>query len=251
MKNRYCLPPIIILISLLFGCREIQNIPTAPPPVKLHEAITPIPQSASWAKGWWMSRHQDILQREDKGKTGLIFIGNSIIHHWEDTDIDSWNEFYGKMNPINMGFGGDQTQHVLWRLDHGELEGINPKVAVIIIGTNNVSSGHTPEMIAEGVSMIVARVRKHLPATKILLLAIFPRDELHSHPRKVNTEASRLFSGIADQKSIFFLDLNHIYLDSKGNIPKSLMPDKLHPSAEGYRLWGEAMKERLDSLYNL
>ena len=109
---------------------------------KTHEAVTPVIQTASWAENWWMDRHNNIVKRNKTEETDLIFIGNSIIHHWEDTGADSWNHFFSKYNPVNMGFGGDQTQHVLWRLENGELDHINPGLAVILIGTNNASAGH-------------------------------------------------------------------------------------------------------------
>ena len=113
--------------------------------------------------------------RVKQGNVDLIFIGDSITHGWEEAGKDVWQKFYGKRNAVNLGIGGDQTQHVLWRLDHGNIDGISPKLAVIMIGTNNAGSGQQPEQIAEGIKAIVEQLRAKLPETKILLLAIFPR----------------------------------------------------------------------------
>jgi beta-glucosidase len=195
-----------------------------------------------------MPRHEAILEKNKNEQTDLIFIGNSIIHHWEDTGKESWEKNFAKYNPVNMGFGGDQTQHVLWRIDMGELDGINPKLAVVMIGTNNAGNGHDSEMIADGVIQIISRIRNKLPDTKILLLRIFPRGEPGSEIRQTNTTASEIFSKVANNKDIFYLDINKIFLDEEGNLPREIMPDKLHPNAKGYELWAEAIIDRVTEL---
>lgn len=248
MKINSLISILITSIIFLGGCKSPQEKLVDNALNKTHEAVTPNIQTASWAQSWWMKRHNQILDRKDKQESDLIFIGNSIIHHWEDTGIESWNSYFGKYNPINMGFGGDQTQHVLWRMDNGELDGIKPKLAIVMIGTNNASAGHSAEMIADGVTTIISRIRTKLPDTRILLLAILPRDDFKSTNREINNNASHIFSNLADNKYIFFKNINAIFLDDEGNIPDDIMPDKLHPSPSGYFLWAEEIEEIISKL---
>ncbi len=133
------------------------------------ETVVPAPR-----EGWWMELHNRFLERAKKGKVDLLFLGDSITQGWNDNEV--WQRFYGPRNAANFGIGGDRTEHVLWRIQHGELEGIEPKVAVLMIGTNNVSSS-TPDEIAQGITAIVKELRSRLPKTKILLLGVFPRGE--------------------------------------------------------------------------
>ncbi len=232
----------------MFACKSQQKILIEQSLKQTHEAVTPTTQKATWAESWWMPRHESILEQNRNQQTDLIFIGNSIIHHWENAGKESWDKYFAKYNPVNMGFGGDRTQHVLWRLDNGELDGINPKLAIVMIGTNNAGSGDTAEMIADGVIQIVSRIRNALPDTKILLLGIFPRGLPDAAVRTTNATASALFSKVADNKVIFYKNINDIFLDENGYIPEEIMPDKLHPNAKGYELWAEAIIDTVNKL---
>src|SRR3990172_4534699 len=136
-----------------------------------HDAIKPVPRD-----GNWMKRHDAMNARVKEGNVDLVFIGDSITQGWEGRGKEVWQKFYGERNAVNLGIGGDRTQHVIWRLDNGNLEGISPKLAVIMIGTNN-SGTNTPEQIAAGTTAIVKQLRTKTPQTKILVLAIFPRGE--------------------------------------------------------------------------
>lgn len=242
------LASLLIVTAFIFACKSPQKIIIEESLSKTHDAVSPTIQKAKWAESWWMQRHENILEQNSNQQTDLIFIGNSIIHHWEGTGQESWEKNFAKYNPVNMGFGGDQTQHVLWRLDNGELDGINPKLAIVMIGTNNAGSGHSSEMIADGVIQIISRIRNKLPETKILLLRIFPRGEPGSEIRQTNTTASEIFSKVADNEVIFYEDINEIFLDENGNLPKEIMPDKLHPNAKGYELWAEAIVGTINEL---
>ena len=136
---------------------------------ELHSATKPVPRS-----GGWMKRHDSFNTRVAKGNVDLVFIGDSITQGWGGKGKDVWAKFYGKRNTVNLGIGGDRTQHVIWRLDNGNLKNITPKAAVIMIGTNN-SGGNTSKEIADGVEVIVKQIRTKSPKTKILLLGVFPR----------------------------------------------------------------------------
>lgn len=240
---------ILFLVALfMMACKSQQKVLIEQSLMQTHEAVTPTTQKAKWAESWWMKRHESILEQNSQQQTDLIFIGNSIIHHWEDTGKESWEAYFAKYHPVNMGFGGDQTQHVLWRLDNGELDGINPKLAIVMIGTNNAGSGHDSQMIADGVIQIISRIRNKLPDTKILLLGIFPRGLPDAAVRQTNATASAIFSKMADNKVIYYKNINDIFLDENGYIPQEIMPDKLHPSAQGYELWAEAIMDTVNEL---
>jgi len=198
--------------------------------------------------------HESFLQRGKEGPIGVLFLGDSITEGWGKAP-EVWNEFYAKYQPANFGIGGDRTEHVLWRIENGELDGIKPKVVVLMIGTNN-SATHTAKQIAAADSKIVEEIRHKLPDSKVLLLAIFPRG-----PRKladggfddgvermkridaVNVELAKLDDG----KTVRFLNINEKFLVD-GKIPDDVMPDQLHPNAKGYQIWAEAMQPLLDEM---
>jgi lysophospholipase L1-like esterase len=193
-----CLPSLI-------SAQEAK--PDVKPEVKPNDAVIPVPK-----EGGWMKRHESFNERVKKGNVDLIFIGDSITQGWEGKGKKVWDEFYGKRNAVNLGISGDRTQHVLWRLDHGNVEGIKPKAAVIMIGTNN-SGSNTSEQIAEGVKAIVEKLKEKLPETKILILAVFPRGANKDDARrKVNAGANELIAKLADDKQVFYLDIGPKFL---------------------------------------
>ena len=145
-----------------------------------------------------------------------------------------------------MGFGGDRTQHVLWRFDHGEIDGISPKLAVLLIGVNN--EPNTDQEVSDGIKAVCAKMRTKLPDTKILILAIFPRDEKPSAQREKNAKASELASQIADGKHIYYLNINDKFLGADGTLSKDIMPDLLHPNEKGYKIWAEAIEPTVKEL---
>lgn len=215
------------------------------------KAITPEIQTAKWAEKWWMPRHEEKLAAlKTVEKVDLLMVGDSITHGWESGGKPVWEKFYAKRNAFNIGFSGDRTEHVLWRLQHGTVKGISPKLAVIMIGTNN--TGHRqddPKDTAAGVEAIVKELQKQLPETKILLLAIFPRgadgtDKL----RQINEATNKLVAKFADDKKVFYLDINSTFLEAEGVLPKSIMPDLLHPNEKGYGMWAEAMEPTIAKL---
>ncbi len=214
-------------------------------------SVTPEVQTAEWAKSWWMPRHeQKLKEKEALGEVNLLWIGDSITHGWEGAGKATWDKYYASRKSLNIGFSGDRTENVLWRLDHGAVEGISPKVAVIMIGTNN--AGHrqdSSQEIAAGIKAITEDLRKRLPNTKLVLLAIFPRGANNDDPlRKLTSGANEIIKGFADDKDIYFVDINATFLDQDGNLPKEVMPDLLHPNEEGYRKWAETLEPTLAKL---
>ena len=202
---------------------------------------------------WWKDRHEEKRALAQQGDWELVFLGDSITHGWERNGQTTWDEYYGDRKAINLGFGGDRTEHVLWRLDHGEFDGYKPRVAVIMIGTNNTGHDmHPPEAIAAGIKKIVATIHNKSPDTKILLLGIFPRGATTDDPKRVNNDnTNALISTMADGKRIFFLTINNEFLTKDGVLTKEIMPDLLHPKEKGYAIWAKAMEPTLARLYDV
>jgi beta-glucosidase len=197
----------------------------------------------------FLARHNQFNERVKKGNVDLLFIGDSITQGWEGAGKDVWAKHYAKRNAVNLGIGGDRTQHVLWRIDHGNIDGISPKAAVLMIGTNN-SNGrdHTAEQIGDGIKAIVGTLREKLPKTKVLILAIFPRGEKPSAQREKNAKASELASKLADDKQVFYLDIGPKFLKEDGTLSADVMPDRLHLSPQGYQIWADAIEPKLKEL---
>ncbi len=203
-------------------------------------ASTPAPRDDAY----WKQLHESYVERTKKGDIDLLFLGDSITQGWNNNDV--WKRYYGARKPANIGIGGDRTQHVLWRLDNAEIDGIAPKVVVLMIGTNNIGS-NSPAEIAEGVHAIVDKLGAKLPKSKVLLLGVFPRGEkLDARPGEINA----IIKGLADGKRVHYLDISKAFLNAEGQIPKDLMPDFLHLSDEGYRRWAEAIEPTLWTLLN-
>jgi beta-glucosidase len=214
-----------------------------------HSAVTP-----EHRHSWWTLRHFAVNERAKQGNVDLIFLGDSITHSWEDGGKELWAEYYAPRNAVNMGFSGDRTQHVLWRLDNGNIDGISPKAAVIMIGTNNSNGNdNTAEEIADGIIAICKKLRNDLPKTKILLLAIFPRGEKPGLQREKNAKASELAAKMADGKldpedMIHYLDIGPKFLEPDKSLSKEIMPDYLHLTPKGYKIWAEAIEPKLKEL---
>ncbi len=257
MRKMLFIAVIASAFVFLGGCRSGDVANPCDIQVGSSSAVIPV---ARPDRDWWMPRHQGVLERIQKGNVNLIFIGDSITHGWDKKGQEVWKQYYESLGAVNMGFSGDRTQHVLWRIGHGEIDGISPKLAVIMIGTNNSNgTDNTPEEIADGIKAIVCKLRTDLPQTKVLILAIFPRGSAEQRKDKTqdatpnpqwakNDQASELASKLADGKMIYYLDINKAFLDENGTLTRKIMPDLLHPQEKGYQLWAEAMDPTLQKL---
>jgi beta-glucosidase len=251
---------LLLLLSvstLLFSeCMGSDPVSLCDVVIGSHPAVTPIPQTADW----WMPRHQAVLDRVAQGNVDLLMIGDSITHGWEKSGKGIWEKYYAPRNAVNLGFSGDRTEHVLWRLKNGEIENIKPKLAIVMIGTNNSGGGSKPEKIAEGIQAIVCELRAKLPETKVLILAIFPRRTAEQRNDKTvinavynpqwakNDKTSELAAELADGKMIFYLNINKALLNEQGELTRAVMPDLLHPGEKGYQIWAEAMEPTIAKL---
>lgn len=198
---------------------------------------------------WWQRRHEKINARAKQGEVDLIFIGDSITQGWEgDRGQPIWEKFYGKRKAMNAGISGDRTQHVLWRLENGNIDGITPKLAVVMIGTNN-SGTDSPDDVAAGITAIVEKLREKLPETKVLLLGIFPRGpDADDAKRQSNIATNKIVQSLDDGKSVYYLDISDEFLADDGTLSREIMPDLLHLNAQGYEIWAEAIEPTVAKL---
>jgi lysophospholipase L1-like esterase len=199
----------------------------------------------------FLSTHEKYVATAKEGKTQLLFLGDSITAGWATRGKEVWAKSFTQWQPTNFGIGGDRTQHVLWRIENGELDGIKPKVAVLMIGTNNVHDD-SPENIAKGVTKIVETIRAKTPGTKILLLAVFPRGEKASpNPdREKIDKVNAIIAKLEDDQHVFYMDIGGKFLQPDGTLPKDIMPDSLHPNEAGYQIWADAITPKLAELMN-
>lgn len=199
---------------------------------------------------WWHQRYQRNVsaKKAQMEKTKLIFLGDSITEGMY-VARDSMEKNWGAFHPQEFGIGGDGTEHLLWRLRNGEVDGLNPNVAVVLIGTNNLGDNNSNE-IYSGVQAVVQELRKRLPDTKVLVLGLLPRGATSDDPLRIRAKAVNdiLSTGIADGKSVFYTDAEKALLQPDGKLSEEVMPDYLHPSAKGYDVLFTAIKPTVDKL---
>ncbi len=237
---------VIVLQFNLVAQTNASGTATAMPAVHQNSAIVPVPRT-----GDITNRQSLVLQRakENPGDYDIEFIGDSITQGWEGAGKNVWQDFYGHRKVINFGVSGDRTQHVLWRFEQGQLDGIKAKVAVVMIGTNNSNNrDNTEAEILEGVTAIVQQIRARQPDTKIILLGIFPRGATFSPQRGKILQVNEALAKLDDGNNIFYLDIGPQLIENDGSISKAVMPDYLHPNAAGYLIWANATEPKLKQL---
>lgn len=231
---------------------QASGTPNASCPDYKTVSVTPDKLNESWAIEWWTPRHEKKLaEAQALGKSAeVVFIGDSITEGWEKSGAPVWQRYYQPMHGLALGFGGDRTENVLWRLLHGEVDHIAPKVAVLMFGTNNTGHRHEdPKTTAAGIRRNIDELRRRLPDTKILLLAIFPRGEKPDDQlRQLNEKVNAIIAGYADNRHVFYLNINQQFLAADGTLSKDIMPDLLHPNQKGYEIWARAMAPTLNKL---
>ena len=204
---------------------------------------------------WWANRFlsRSRLVEGFKGKTvDVVLFGDSIMHFWEWKHPKSWAKFTKGRTVLNLGYGGDKTQNLLWRMEHGELDGYTAKCIVLMIGTNNNSANDSdPAAVAEGVKKVIAGIRSRQPKAKLILHPIFPRgcsadSTKHAAARRRNDKTNDLLRKFAEEDGdIVYVDFNDNLLDESGWVPKSLMADEIHPTDAGYDVWMDALAPHL------
>jgi len=217
-------------------------------------ALVPLTQNRDWKSYDWVVRHNEILALNKPGaiRADVVFIGDSITHFWSGepkakrvAGKDSWEKWIAPHHPINLGYGWDRTENVLWRLRHGEVAGLKPKAFVVLIGTNNLSGFNPPAETAEGVAEVCREIRRQAPQAKVLLLAILPRQAKPDATRQRVTDTNKLLQAQAAQIADAYLDLTDKLIEADGTISKETMNDYLHPTNKGYEVMGAAIDAQL------
>lgn len=241
MKQRIWTFAIVISLATNAGLYAGDKNPATTPSPRLNKEMQPDAN--------WMKRHEGFVEIAKKGDVDVLFLGDSITDAWRGKAAQpTWEKFFMPHKPANFGIGGDRTQHVLWRIQNGELDGIKPKVVVLMIGTNNTGDD-SAEQIADGVTAIVKTIRQRSPSTKVMLLAVFPRGEQPDNPGRVKiAQINKTISKLDDGKSVRYLDIGGKFLQPDGTLSKDIMPDFLHLSAKGYEIWGEAINPLLNEM---
>ena len=228
-----------------------QEVPGAGPK---NTALVPLTQNRDWKSYDWVVRHHEILALNQPAaiRADVVFIGDSITHFWSGepkakrvSGKESWEKWIAPHHPINLGYGWDRTENVLWRLRHGEIAGLKPKAFVVLIGTNNLSGFNPPAQTAEGVAEVCRELRRQAPQAKILLLAILPRQAKPDATRQRVTDTNVLLKSQGPQIADAYLDLTDKLVEADGSILKETMNDYLHPTNKGYEVMGAAIDAQL------
>ena len=247
----------LILTALLFSltaCRTQEDSVSPPWKDPSYRKDIPATQAVSRpvSTGWklWMKHHADRKAWVKDRKVDLLMVGDSIVFRWGRTGKKVWDEYYAKRNACNIGSSGDRTQHMLWHLQNGGLEGANPKLVLVMIGTNNRGKPENKGAdTAYGILALLKEIHKQLPESKILLMATFPRGKSPTDIGRLrNIQINEIIRTYADDKIVHWLDIGDVFLDEKGGLIKELMPDGLHPSEEGFKVWAEAMEPHIKKL---
>ncbi|MCC7376778.1 MAG: hypothetical protein IT581_19115, partial [Verrucomicrobiales bacterium] len=219
--------------------------------------LIPVPQSREWNYGGyhWRRRHEAILAYAREHRPRLVFLGDSITHQWgglpqSDTPKPGesvWNEFYGSRQAMDIGYGWDRVENMLWRVQHGELDEADPRLIVMLAGTNNLEV-NTPEEIARGVERLCLEIHRRKPKARILLLGLFPRGENRKFPAL--DETNQRLRTLTRHRYLDFRDIGDVFLDDHGQLTRAIMPDLLHLSAEGYRRWAKAIEPEVSAAMN-
>lgn len=246
MRLRRLLPLLIwaVAVALLAPASAQDKKKPKPKAAVTQSATEPAPRDAGWVK-----RHEGFVAIAKKGGVDVLFLGDSITDAWggeghnpKAAGAKLFAKEFLPLKAANFGIGGDRTQHVLWRLQNGELDGIQPKVVMLMIGTNN-SSTNTAEEIAAGITAVVKEIHKRSPKTKVLLLAVFPRGAKPNPTRDKLKQVNNIVAKLDDGgKTVRYLDIGDKFLASDGSLTKDIMPDALHLSEKGYQIWTDAVK---------
>jgi lysophospholipase L1-like esterase len=253
--------PIVVALAILAGLRRDAAAGERPESAAGHPPnsggrrirVAPMPRTDTNS----VIAHLQMVAKARKGGVDLYFVGDSITRRWGASDpqyrefLMNWRTNFFGWNAGNFGWGGDTVQNILWRLQNGELDGVNPKVVVVLAGTNNLGdpaalehSDRLVDEVAEGLQAILATIRERAPAARVVLTAIPSRADgglgAKRNPliRRINERASTL----ADGKSVLWLDLNKLLADAAGNPLEGTTVDGLHPSLKGYEVWAKALK---------
>ena len=238
---------VAILSSATAPCAEPQVDQATSSPK--HQSVRPAPRIAEW----WFARQAEKIGLMSKGDIDLLMVGDSITNNFENEKVGLkvWEKYFVPLKAINLGFGGDRTEHVLWRLDHLPVMKVAPKAAVVLIGTNNIGWGSdTPKQAADGVQAIVRKLKDIYPDMNVLVLGVLPRRRNldHPHRKQIIELNSYLPELLKDINGVTFRDIGPAFLDDNGFLSEEMMPDTTHPSEKGHEVWAEAITPELKKM---
>jgi lysophospholipase L1-like esterase len=221
----------------------VQSVPPAPPAIVTPAPLAPwIAEPRPWEAQRWQAQHRTFVARARRGGIDVLFLGDSIAELFPTVGYDVWRRRIAPLGAVAaFGIGGDQTQYVLWRARHGELDGSGARAVVLMIGTNNLGTA-APQDVARGIAAIVTTIRARLPNAVVVLNALLPRGRPGDSVRAKLAAVNARIAGLADGKHVRWLDAGSGFVDTSGRIAPALMPDLLHPSAEGYEIWAAALR---------
>jgi len=224
-----------VALAVLAAC-------AVPPPPK-HVATTPAPHTEA------AERTAVLADRAHLADAPLILLGDSITEQWETAGARVFAQRLAPRQALDLGVGGDRTEHVLWRLQSGEYDELPVRVAVVLIGTNNLGTGQTPQQTADGVHAVLDDVLARWPHCRVLLLAIFPRGVQPDDPLRLQVaQTNALLREVGNRDRVTWLDFGGVFLAPDGTLSPEIMPDALHLSETGYVMWATAMQPALDNL---
>lgn len=241
---------VIPLIDAVLEAKPDECIPSVWPACArgyvYDEPLAAQPVACSFTGGWWATRCLEKRNAIVDGKGAeydVVMVGDSITHRWE-RDGGEGRQLFAELKKtyriLNLGYGGDRTENVIWRMENGELEGYKAKLFTVMIGTNN--DDRNPAAVAAGVKRIVEGIKAKHPESKIALMPIFPRGATAQDARRVaNEKVNALIKPLADGKTVLWLDFNKNFLGADGTLSKEVMNDLLHPNEKGYKIWFDAI----------
>ncbi len=207
---------------------------------------SPRRQDYTWmSRAEWWERFQKLMTDPAREGTQLVFMGDSITQGLPQLAPKVWSQTFGPLQPLCLGIGGDRTQHLLWRIEQGELRGLNPRVLVLLIGINNLNAGDHPSDCVRGIKAVLKRIREQLPDTRILLLGLLPSGETANDPVRAGIRAINEKLATLAETLCFYVDIGPCFLRDDGGVDAELMPDFLHPSERGYQLLARALLPHL------
>ena len=245
-SNRFS---VTLLISLICNFEAATAVELA----KEHPSTAAQVRLASW----WFDRHAEKIAEieksnnpKDERKIELLMVGDSITNNFDKKGPGEpvWKKYFTPLNALNLGFGGDRTNHVLWRLEHLPKIKPAPLAASLMIGTNNICWGSDkPKQAAEGIQEITRKLNAIYPKMKILVLGVFPRREQldHPHRKQIIELNSYLPDLLKDIPNVSFMDIGSEFLDEKGFLSREMMPDTTHPSEKAHEIWAQAITPKL------
>ena len=235
-----------VLIAAALTAATVFAQPTTVPATRPDSTVVGRPQSGKMARRF-LELHGQYVERARQGNVDVVFLGDSITQKWRDAP-DIWKQRFEPIKAVNFGVMGNVIQHVLWRVEHGELDGISPKVVVLLIGTNN-ANGKDSAPIVVGIRHLIDVIHGKCPRTKVLLLAIFPRDKAgEANQTRVINEVNPELAKLDDGSSIRFLNINDKFQNADGTLKAELFADRLHPNPAGYQVWADAMTPLLTEM---